>query len=301
MAKNQYEVIIVGGSYAGLSAAMTLGRSIRQVLVIDSGKPCNQQTPHSHNYLTQDGKVPAEIAGLAREQVLNYPTIEWRNGKVTDSKIVNDGFEVHIGDGAVFGAKKLLFATGLADDLPLIKGFAECWGISILHCPYCHGYEVKNKNIGVLVNGELALEFAGLIYHWSQNLTLFTNGPAALSREQKEKLAQHKIRINEKRLASFEHQNGMIEHVVFDDGAQQPIDALFARVAFKQHCPVPQNLGCELNEQGLIKVDAMGKTSVRGVYAAGDNSNMFRALSLAVAAGTKAGAMINRELIDESF
>ena len=140
MKRNHFDVIIIGGSYSGLSAAMSLGRSLRQVLVIDSGLPCNKQTPHSHNFITQDGEKPAVISAKAKLQVDIYKTVQFFNGLAVKAFKKNKGFEITTESGDVFTSRKVLFATGVKDLLPEINGFAECWGISVLHCPYCHGY-----------------------------------------------------------------------------------------------------------------------------------------------------------------
>ncbi|MGE4512522.1 MAG: NAD(P)/FAD-dependent oxidoreductase, partial [Chryseobacterium sp.] len=143
--ENNFDVIIIGGSYAGLSAGMALGRSLRNVLIIDSEKPCNRQTPHSHNFITQDGKRPKEISDLAKEQVAKYETVSFFNGTVIKTSKNDNGFEVETSYGEKFTAKKIILATGLKDIMPDIEGFSECWGISVIHCPYCHGYEVKDR------------------------------------------------------------------------------------------------------------------------------------------------------------
>ena len=135
----QFEVIIVVGSYSGLAAAMSLGRALRKVLIIDNGKPCNRQTPHSHNFLTQDGKTPEEISTVVKLQVEQYNTVQFFNGLATNAVRTNSGFEIHTDSGKIFAGRKLIFATGIKDLMPDIPGFAESWGISILHCPYCHG------------------------------------------------------------------------------------------------------------------------------------------------------------------
>ncbi len=296
-----FDVIIIGGSYAGLSAAMALGRSLRKVLILDSGKPCNSQTPHSHNFLTQDGETPPEISARARAQVLQYPTVEFFNGLAEEGFVIEGGYAIRTRNDDIFTAKKLLFATGLIDQMPDIKEFAQCWGISVLHCPYCHGYEVKDQAIGLLGNRDIGYEVCRLISNWTKRLTLFTNGGSALTIEQTQKIKSHHIDIVEKEIAAFEHKKSYIQEVIFKDGTQRSVSALFARVAFKQHCDIPQNLGCEITEQGFIKTDDFHRTSLYGVYAAGDNTTMFRAVSIAVAAGTRAGAFLNKELIDESF
>ncbi|HEX2627711.1 MAG TPA: FAD-dependent oxidoreductase, partial [Chitinophagaceae bacterium] len=138
--KEQFDVIIIGGSYSGLAAALALGRALKKVLVIDSGQPCNSPTPHSHNFITQDGKTPKEISTLARKQVEKYNTVKFIEGLAISGTKTVTGFEIQTDSTKIFEAKKLIFATGIKDIMPSIKGHAECWGISIIHCPYCHGY-----------------------------------------------------------------------------------------------------------------------------------------------------------------
>lgn len=296
-----FEVIIVGGSYAGLSAAMALGRSLRKVLIIDSGKACNRQTPHSHNFITQDGVAPAEISEKAKAQVLQYDTVEFLSDWVQGVMKVDQSFEIKTKNDFTFTADKVLFTTGVTDVMPEIPGFSECWGISVLHCPYCHGYEVKHENIGILANGEVAFELCQLIQHWTNQLSLFTNGPATLTAEQKAFIAQLNIEIIEKEIAELKHSAAYLEGVAFKDGTQCDLTAIFASVETTQHCHLPAQLGCELNEQGYIEVDFFQKTSVNGIFAAGDNTTPLRTVSIAVAAGTKAGVSINKELIGEQF
>lgn len=299
--KSSFDVIIIGGSYAGLSAAMALGRSLRNVLVIDSGNPCNRQTPHSHNFLTQDGETPNEITAKAKEQVLKYGTVKFFSDLATSGRRMGNGFEIKTQTGDLFNAKRLLFATGVTDLMAEINGFKECWGISVLHCPYCHGYEVKYQNIAIIGNGDFGYEFARLINNWTKQLTLLTNGKNTLSIEQIEKLKNHNIKIMETEISAIEHSDGYIRNVLFKDNTPMKITALFARPDFTQQCRIPQALGCELTEEGYIKVDDFHKTSIPGIYAAGDNTTMFRAVSAAVAAGNKTGALINKEIIEESF
>lgn len=295
------EVIIIGGSYAGLAAAMALGRSLRKVLILDAGEPCNRQTPHSHNFLTQDGQVPAHISAVARAEVLQYPTVRLRKIWINAVQAIEGGFQVTGAGSEVFQGKKLLLATGIKDQMPALPGFAECWGISVLHCPYCHGYEVKKQELGVLANGETAFEMARLIDHWSSGLTLFTNGAIQMDASQFEKLQSKNIRIIETPIRELEHQAGYLQKVHFEDGSHHALKALFARVPFTQSSTIAKDLGCTFTEMGHIQVNDFKKTNVPGVFAAGDNTTPMRAVAAAVAAGTMAGAMINHELIVEEF
>jgi thioredoxin reductase len=299
--QTHFEVIIIGGSYSGLSAAMSLGRSLRQVLVIDSGLPCNRQTPHSHNFITQDGETPATILAKAKLQVDFYKTIKFYNGLAIGIERTNNEFEITTKSGKVFTSKKVLFATGVKDLLPETDGFANCWGISILHCPYCHGYEVKNEKTAIVANGDMGFEYAKLIHNWAKDLKLCTNGKSTLTTEQTKSLNKHKVQIIENEIESFEHENGNIKQIVFKNGEKTALKAIYHRPAFEQHCPLPEILGCELNEQGLLKVDELQRTTVPGIYAGGDNQNPARSVAMAVYTGSFAGAIINRELIEEDF
>lgn len=296
-----FDVIIVGGSYSGLSAALSLGRALRKVLIIDGGEPCNRQTPHSHNFLTQDGKTPAEVSAIARQQVAQYPSVQFYSGLAIKGAKRDNGFEITTQAGDVFTGRKLLFATGVKDIMPDIAGFEECWGISVLHCPYCHGYEVKGEKTAVIANGMLGFELTKMITQWTNDLTLLTNGPSELEKEQADKLAKNGVRLIETEIASLEHDNGYVKQVVFKDGTKLPVNAVYAKPAHDQNCDIPVTLGCEMTEHGYIKADMSQKTSVHGIYASGDNSQFIRSLSIAISAGTLAGTAINRELVEEDF
>lgn len=297
----KFDVIIIGGSYSGLSAGMALGRALRKVLIIDNGKPCNIRTPHSHNFLTQDGKTPKEIATLAKQQVERYDTVKFFNGKATKGIKTENGFEMETESGETFEAQKLIFATGIKDNLPDINGFAACWGISVIHCPYCHGYEVRNEKTGIIGNGEYGFEFSTLISNWTKDLTLFTNGTSTLTIVQAEKLERHHIKIVETAIERLEHSDGHLQYIIFKDGTKVDVKAAYTRSPFEQHCPIPETLGCELTEDGYIKINQLHKTSISGVFACGDNVTRLRTVANAVAMGTTTGMMVNRELIEEKF
>lgn len=298
---NQYDVIIVGGSYSGLAAGMALGRALRKVLIIDSGNPCNEQTPHSHNFLTNDGKTPGEIAGLAKRQVQQYETVNFLNAWVTAGNRTGNGFEIQIQSGEIFTARKLVFATGIKDIMPDIPGFTDCWGISVLHCPYCHGYEVRHQKTGILANGDIGFELSSLISNWTDDLTLYTNGKCTLSDEQIRKLQKHHIDINETEIERIEHRNGYIENIVFKDGTYTSVKALYARLPFVQHSAVPQSLGCEVSTEGYLKIDSLQRTTIPGLFACGDNASRIRTVANAVSMGTTTGLAVNKEIIEEDF
>jgi thioredoxin reductase len=298
---NKYDVIIIGGSYSGLSAAMSLGRSLRNVLIIDSGLPCNRQTPHSHNFITHDGEEPAVISAKAKTQVEFYDTVQFYNGLAISAIKTESGFEIETKSGKIFTSKKVLFATGVKDLLPQIPGFAECWGISVLHCPYCHGYEVKKEKTAIVANGDMAFDYAKMISNWTKDLRLITNGKSNLTLEQTQMLKKHKVEIIEHEIEALEHENGNVQHIVLKNQSKVSVKAIYFRAPFEQHCRLPESLGCELTEQGLLKVDLFQKTTISGVFASGDCHIQARSVAMAVSSGSFAGAMINREIIDEEF
>ncbi|MGY4538223.1 thioredoxin reductase [Mucilaginibacter sp. UYNi724] len=297
----EFDVIIVGGSFAGLSAALSLGRSVRNVLVIDSGEPCNKKASESHNFLTQDGETPAAIALKARKQLEFYTSVKLLAGTAKAVIQKDNYFELTTALAETFTAKKILFATGIKDLMPDIPGFADCWGKSIIHCPYCHGYEVYQEKLAVFSNGNDGFEFSKLISNWSNDLTLYTNGPSTLNHGQQQKLKDHNINIVQTKIAAINCVNGNIQTIDFVDGTLQPIQAVFARVAFEQHCNILEQLGCALTEHGHIMVDDFYATTVPGIYAAGDNTTAMRSVAAAVAAGSAAGAHINKILISDEF
>ncbi|KQB99212.1 NAD(P)/FAD-dependent oxidoreductase [Pedobacter sp. Hv1] len=298
--QQKFDAIIIGGSYAGLSAAMALGRSLRKVLIIDSGKPCNEQTPHSHNFLTRDGETPAHLAAIAKAQVLVYPSITYLNDTAINAQQTKTGFKIDTLTQS-FESKKLILATGVKDIFPSIKGFAECWGISVLHCPYCHGYEVRSQSTGIIANDEMGYEFIKLISNWTEDLTLFTNGPVELDDLSKQKLALKNIAIIDKEIEELVHHNGLVNSITFKDGTQQKIEAIYARCAMQQNTAIAADLNCDYTPEGYITVTSFQQTTVPGIYAVGDCTTMMRSVASAVATGAIAGATLNRELVNEEF
>jgi thioredoxin reductase len=291
-----FDAIIVGGSYAGLSAALALGRSLRNVLILDHGLPCNRQTPEAHNFLTHDGKKPQAIRDEALQQVLAYPSVKLQVGKVTRATPADDHFHLITEQGEHFYAKRILLATGIKDLLPPIPGFAACWGISILHCPYCHGYEVRGEPTAILAHGPKALHMARLLQHWTNDLRVLTNGTALLT-EEAEQLAEIGVPFREDPIEQLAEVNGRLQSIHFQGGDQLDIAVAYAHVPFQQQGELVSQLGCTLAEQGLLQVDLFQRTSVPGVFAAGDNASPMRAIAVAVASGMAAGAVINMDLI----
>lgn len=280
---------------------MALGRSLRKVLIIDSGLPCNRSTPHSHNFLTRDGERPAVIAEKAKAEVMAYDTVTFLDGRAVSGSKTEKGFEIITQAGEVFSGRKLIFATGIKDILPDIKGFEECWGISVVHCPYCHGYEFRDQKTGILANGDKAFHLVSLVRNLTPDPVIMTSGQAAFSAEQSAILKKYRVQIIEEEIEEIEQEEGYIRKVIFKSGDQAGFKAVYAALPFTQHSGIPALLGCELTEHGYIRVNAFQKTTVNGVFACGDNTGMVRSVANAVATGNMTGAMINRELTESEF
>lgn len=293
-----FDVLIIGGSYAGLSAALALGRARRSVLVLDTRRPRNRFTPHAHNLLLHDGDAPADLAVRARQQVATYPTVRLLEARATAAEKLPDGtFAVATEAHGTFKASRLLLATGMRDELPLVPGFAECWGKSVIHCPFCHGYEVADQPTGIWNNGDEVGHQVKMLLNWSRQLTVFTNGPATFGPEVSGLLQAHAVELVETPVAELLHTNGQLNGLRLADGRIWPLPVLYARLPAHQASPLALQLGCEITEQQLIRIDESYRTTVPGVYAAGDCCSALPQLALAIAAGNLVGATLSRELI----
>lgn len=289
----KFDVIIIGGSYAGLSAALSLARLSKKIMVIDNGKPCNQTVQKSYNFLTQNGNSPQQIVKTAKEQILAYPTVRFWDDKVIEVNGEDGDFEVKTVSGHEFAAKKILFATGVRDTLPEIDGYSACWGTSIVHCPYCHGYEFSGKKAAILAEGEAGRQLLNLLAPLHPELFLICqNGDFEDSRKDGICLVEHSI-------TSIEHQDGQLKSILLDDGSRIAADVLYINPEYEQHSALPEAIGCEMTEKKMIFIDSDHQTSVPGVYACGDCTSLMRSIANAVAAGNLAGAIINKVLSEK--
>lgn len=292
-----YDAIIIGGSFSGLSAALALGRARMRVLVIDTNEPCNARVPHAHNLLTHDGEPPHLIRTKARADVERYPTVHWNDRRVVRATGTDGTFVVHTADGAEYRGSKLLLALGVRDSLPDIPGFADCWGISAAACPFCHGYEVRDRPIAVFGNGPEGVEYVRLLRQWSRDLVLLTNGPATFGQESVDILRAWTVPVEEAPIAQVRHSDGQVHHVLFADGRGIPAVAVFAKLPTRVPLSFAAELGCALTAQGLLQVDPMQRTTVPGVFASGDCTSPMRSLSMAIATGGMAAGAIVHELV----
>ena len=291
------DVLIVGGSVAGLSAATYLGRMRRQVVVVDSGKPCNRFSHASHGFFSRDGVDPAELLQIGRAQLQRYPTVTLQAGLVTAIQPQPDGFRVTLDDGTTIATRKVLLAMGLRDHLPALANVEQFWGRSVFHCPYCDGWEVRDQPLAIQGNGESALHRTKLLLNLTDDLVICTDGPATFSDADWIFLRQRKVRVIETPLMGIEGQGEQMHTLHFTDGSTLARHALFINLRTSQHSDLAAGLGCEIDALGFVKVDAQARTNVAGVYAAGDMTTQARTVIFAAAQGATAGIALNRDLM----
>lgn len=291
-----YDVIIVGGSYAGLSAGLQLARARRKVLVLDAGLRRNRFAETSHGFLGQDGRAPGDIAQDAREQLMAYPTVQWLADTALEASQTDNGFQVRTTNGQQASAKRLIIASGVVDELPAIEGLQERWGKSVFHCPYCHGYELNQGAIGVLATSPMSIHHALLLPDWGQT-TFFTNGVFEPDAEQLAELDRRGVTLEHQTVS---HIGGQRADVVLSDGRVISVAGLFAMPRTRMASPLAEQLGCVFEEGPMgpfIQTDAMQQTSVPGVFACGDAALAAGSVAVAVGDGARAGAGTHRSLV----
>jgi thioredoxin reductase len=292
-----WDVIIVGGGPAGLSAALVLGRCRRKVLIIDAGQPRNRFASAGHGYLTRDGCPPLELLAIGRAELTPYG-VECRDNVVVDAEPVENGFEVRLKDGGRLRSKKLLLATGVVDQLPPIPGVREFYGKSVYHCPYCDGWEARDLPIAVYGRGKPGAGLAASLKTWSADIVLCTDGPPRLGTEDRQKLARQGIPVRAEKIVRLEGAAGLLERVVFRSGDPLPRRSMFFSTGQVQRSPLAEKLGCRFNEKGTVRTNIQEATNIPGIYVAGDASKDVQFVVVAAAEGAKAAVAINRALQD---
>ena len=290
-----HDVIVIGGSYAGMAAALQLVRARRSVLVIDAGERRNRFASHSHGFLGQDGVPPGEIAANARRQLEAYPTLSWLEGRAEAVTGQVDEFTVTTTDGLSHQGRRILVATGVADQLPAVEGLAERWGKAVFHCPYCHGYELGQGRIGVVATGPMSVHQAELLTDWG-DVTLLVNGAVELSQEARSTLERRAVTIEEAPIGRIE---GTAD-VVTADGRLLRFAGLFTATRTSPSSSLAEAIGCVLEETPMgvqVRTDSENKTSVTGIFACGDVARAPHSVSLAVGSGAMAGAQVHRSLL----
>lgn len=296
-----FDVIIVGAGPAGLNAALVLGRCRRRVLVCDSGHPRNAVSHALHGFLSRDGINPAELLRIGREQMEPYQSVEIRDGTVTAALLHRDQFTVTLDNNQQAASRKLLFATGVVDVLPAIKGIEAFYGRSVFHCPYCDGWEVRDQALAVYGRQDSGVGLIQTLRGWSHDLALCTDGPAPLSKKDQRCLSRLGVKVYSESIGSLEGANGQLERIVFYNGETLACRAMFFNTGQYQRSKLPAELGCKLTTDGSVKVDEEGQTSVPGVYIAGDASRDVQFAIVAAAEGAQAAFAINKALLEGSI
>ncbi len=296
-----FDVIIVGGGAAGLSAALMLGRCCRHVLICDSGQYRNADARETHGFLTRDGITPGDFLEAARSDLQKYAAVAYKNTEVRDAESTAEGFRVLFPDGSTEICRKLLLATGVVDDLPELPNIQHYYGKSVHHCPYCDGWEWRDKSVAVYGNAKKGYGLALELTAWTRNLTLCTNGPSTLSSHDRERLERNQIRICEDYIVDLEGSEGQLNALVLANNERLPVSALFFDTGERQRSYLPAKLGCEFNEHGTVKTGDYETTTVPGLYVAGDASHGVQSLIVAASEGAQAAFAINTALLKEKL
>jgi thioredoxin reductase len=293
-----FDVVIIGGGPAGLSAALALGRARRRVLLVDGGARRNAAAERVHNFVTRDGTPPDEFRRIARQQLDAYASVEVRDARAEGIEGERGAFELRL-DASTVMARRVLLCTGMVDELPALDGFRELWGQSIFQCPYCHGWEVRDQAFGVLVERVELLEFALLLRSWTATVVALTNASFAVPEPIRARLGAAGVALDERPIRRLAAKGDRLESIEFEAGGPRRLDVLFARPPQRQVALV-QALGLALDDGGYVRVDDMHwETSRPGVHAGGDLITPVQAAVLAAASGMRAAAALNHSLTPE--
>lgn len=293
------DVTIVGGGPAGLSAALILARACRRVILFDTGRPRNAAAQRVHGFLSRDGATPAALIQCARQDLMQYSSVQIEQEEVIAARCLSPGFEVTLATGRACRSKKLLIATGVADNLPQVEGLRELYGTTAFHCPFCDAWELRGKAFAVYGRGNrghgLSLELLG----WTHNIVLCTDGDHSLTETQRLELARNGIVVREESIVRFEGRDGALERIVFEQGEAIARDAVFFTTGQHQVSPLARNLGCEFNEKGTVRTGRHESTCVPGLFVAGDASRDVQWIVIAAAEGAEAAYAMTMDLLAE--
>lgn len=302
-----FDVLIVGGGPAGLSAALTLGRVHRAVLLLDSGEGRNAPADAVHNFITRDGTPPEELRRISHAELASYPSVRLQRGTATALRARNrSGFEVTRSDGDPVTARRLLLATGLVDDMPGIEGVGPLWGRSAFHCPYCHGFECTGRAVAVIGSAPARVRLALQLSRFAGDVVLCTNG-RSLDPDLQRALDGGGIAVRCEPVTRLESEAGVLYQIAFEAGAPLARDVVFIENAPRQRSPLAAQLGCAFLPDGCVEINEFGRTSVAGVYAAGDMAHRptvpmpLAAVVAAAASGAIAAGVIDQDLLSDDF
>ncbi len=301
-----WDCIVVGAGAAGLSAALVLGRARQRTLVVDAGRQSNRVAHGIGGLLGHDGRPPEEFYAAGHGELATYPSVELRSGEVVGGARHDTGFVLELADGSRQPARRVLLAAGMDYRFPALPGIAERWGRSVFHCPFCHGWEVRDQPLGVLDRGAAGVRRALLLRVWSDDVTLLSDGPADLDAEDAERIRAAGVTVDERGVAGLRGPDTTLTVVAFADGGERPCRGLLVPVTLHQRSALAEQLGAVLAGPGPVVVDAvevdpMFETSVTGLSAAGDLSSHMPSVANAVAAGSSAAAMIVHGLVSEAY
>jgi len=296
----RHDTIIIGGSFAGLSAALYIARARRSVCVVDTGLPRNRFAQHSHGFFGNDGSAPHAMLGTARSQVAAYPTVTFVGGEAATATKRSDGFTVTLASGEEIESVRLVLAFGISDELPQIPGLAERWGASVLHCPYCHGYEFSGQRLGVLHASPKSIHQAVLVSEWGPT-TLYLNGGPEPDDASLAELMKRRVAVERAPVKALHGDGSRLSSIELADGRLAAMEALYVGPRTRLNSEIARQLGCELDEDAqpgpIIRTDAEKMTTVAGVYAAGDITRGAHTVTFAAADGVMAGLAVHRSLI----
>lgn len=296
----RHDALIIGGSFAGLSAALYIARARRSVCVVDTGLPRNRFAQHSHGFFSHDGSAPHAMLATARSQVAAYPTVTFVDGAAATAVKRSDGFTVTLASGEELESVRLVLAFGISDDLPQIPGLAERWGASVLHCPYCHGYEFSGQRLGVLLTSPKSIHQAMLVSEWGPT-TFYLNGGPEPDDASLAELTKRRLAIERAPVKALHGDGSRLSSIELADGRLTAADALYVAPRTRLNSEIARQLGCELDNDAqpgpIIRTDAEQMTTVPGVYAAGDITRGAHTVTFAAADGVTAGLAVHRSLI----
>ena len=296
-----FDVVIAGAGPAGLSAALVLGRARRRVLLCDTGTPRSWASKEMHAYLSRDGLPPQEFLSIGRREVRRYPGVRYLPQEVCTARRARNGFAVRLANGREVRCRKLLIATGVFDVVPRIPGIDELWGRSVFQCPYCDGWEMRDRRVLAYGRGRRGFEMARAMTAWTRDLVLCTDGAAGYSAADRKQLGRNGIRLVEKRIASLEGSRGRLRTVVFRGGERLARDAMFFDTPSRQQSKLAESLGCQFGRNGGVLCGEYEATSVPGVFVAGNIIRDVQLTIVAAAEGARAAFGINRALTREDF
>lgn len=301
MEKQLVDVAVIGGGPAGMNAALVLARARKRVAVVDEGRPRNAVTREVHGFLTRDGIAPGEFRRIAREEIGKYPAAVFVSDTAAAIAGSDGQFRIETAGGRTIESKKILFAVGMKDEPLGIPGLAEVYGKSAFVCPYCDGWELRDQPLVILHKGSELMHFAPLISGWTNRITACTNGPDELTDAERVELRRRGVQLFESPIRAIDSRDGIVQQVLLEDGTAIPCRGIFFKPKLVQGSDLPRAAGCKISDDGMIVVDAFGKTTVPGIYSAGDAASRLHQAIAAAASGAFVAAAVNNELNREAW